>query len=104
MYDTRRQPLFGHPADSFMRKAGESILQGHLTLLEVMVLKALTVFIVHGLTITADNLLSAYKQVLMVAKLCDIIEFPLSALEKEKIATFLQKLYVTLELLRSFLS
>ena len=56
LYDTQRQPLCGHPTDLFMQRRGESSVHGHLTLLEVMVLKALAVyFIVHGLAITTDN-------------------------------------------------
>lgn len=104
-YDTQRQPLCGHPTDLFMQKKGESSLHGHLTLLEVMVLKALAVyFILHGLAITTDNILYAYTQVLRLAQLTDIVDFTLSNLDKEKIKKFLQKLYITMELLKSLLN
>ena len=74
-----------------MQKRGESSLHGHLTLLEVMVLKALAVyFILHGLAITTDNILYAYTQVIRLAQLTDIVDFTLSNLDKEKIEKFLQ--------------
>ncbi len=105
-YDTQRQPLCGVPADLFMQKVGETSLQGHLTLLEVMVLKAIIMhFIVHGFAITIDNLITAYKQTVQVAHLAELVEFPLSNLVQEKIEQFLKKLHAALELLRSvFLS
>ena len=70
-----------------------------------MVLKALAVyFILHGLAITTDNILYAYTQVLRLAQLTDIVDFTLSNLDKEKIEKFLQKLYITMELLKSLLN
>ena len=92
-YDTQRQPLCGVPADTFMKKVGETSRQGHLTLLEVMVLKALIVyFIVHGFTITTDNLLCCYEHVVRVAQLTEVVDFPLSTLVKQRIEIFLQQL------------
>ena len=83
MYDTQRQPLRGHLTDLFMQKRGTSYKHGHLTLLEVMALKALVVyFILHRLAITTDNILYAYMQVLRVEQLTDTVDF---TLDKEKI-------------------
>ena len=66
-----------------MQKRGTSYKHGHLTLLEVMALKALVVyFILHRLAITTDNILYAYMQVLRVEQLTDIVDF---TLDKEKI-------------------
>ena len=47
-----------------MKYVGESILQGHLTMFERILLNTtISYFILHGFGITEDNLLSVYNKV-----------------------------------------
>ena len=103
-YETRKQPLYGRAVEEFMRTRQESVLQGSLTLMEVMVLKATIIhFILNGLSVTENNVFYAYNKVIGVAQLVHIIDFTLHMLNKGKIERFLKRVCVTLELLRTVL-
>ena len=51
-------------SQSVMKHVGESILQGHLTMFERILLNTMiSYFILHGFGITEDNLLSVYNKI-----------------------------------------
>ena len=102
VYDSQRQPLHGHTGASFLKVVGESSVHGRLTLYEVLVLKTIIIYLMlHGMSVTAENIVRMYKKVVALVLLNDTIEFGLSDIEEEQIHYFLRHLNISLELLRN---
>ena len=103
-YDNQRQPLQGTPTSVFIERAGESSNDGQLTLLEVLLLKSIIVyFLIHGLDISPDNILHAYKKIYTISLQCESFEFPIFNRTRACVARFLAKLRCYLDLLKALL-
>ena len=100
-YDTQKQPLCGRTTDSFLAEKGERKMHGPLTLLEILTLKAIIIYLMlNGLDVTVDCVASMYEMVLKLVSLDNLINFPLTPLDKKSISSFMKRLHVELELLK----
>ena len=100
-YDSQRQPLSGRTGHSFLMEKGESSVHGKLSLFEVLALKAIILFLMlHGFEITVENLSCMYNMVIHLSLLEDIILYPLSPLDIQKISYFLKHFNIQFELLK----
>ena len=103
-YDNQRQPLRGIPSHEFMLDKGELNTDGHLTTLEILLLKSIVIyFILHGFDVSVQNIFYVYKQIYSVSLQCELVEFPLFERNIEHIQRFLSKLFCIIQLLNSFL-
>ena len=101
-YFNQKQPLCGQPGHTFTREVGETDTAGSLTLLEVLVFKAILIyFILNSLEVSVHNISFIYHKVCRVSRLSELIEFPLFDRSIQYIERFLIKLFTHLELLKS---
>ncbi len=101
-YDSQRQPLQGKSGNDFLLEVGEPSTDGHLTTLEVVLLKTIIIyFILHGFQVSAKNVFSAYKQVFKVTQHIDLLTFPLLYRNLQCVERFLSKVFHHLQLLYS---
>ena len=101
-YDNQRQPLRGIPSHEFMLDKGELNTDGHLTTLEILLLKSIVIyFILHGFDVSAQNIFYVYKQIYSVSLQCELVEFPHFERNIEHIQRFL--LFCIIQLLNSLL-
>lgn len=103
-YDNQRQPLRGIPSHEFMLDKGELNTDGHLTTLEILLLKSIVIyFILHGFDVSVQNIFYVYKQIYSVSLQCELVEFPLFERNIEHIQQFLSKLFCIIQILNSLL-
>ena len=68
----------GIPSHEFMLDKGELNTDGHLTTLEILLLKSIVIyFILHGFDVSVQNIFYVYKQIYSVSLQCELVEFPL---------------------------
>ena len=76
--EQEHQPLRGSVTEDFMKSKSEVINKGHLSLLETLLLKGIVIYlIVHGLSITPNNVLNMFQIMQHICKQCNHINFPL---------------------------
>ena len=64
----------------FMESIGEEIVDGHLTLLEAILIKAIVMYcIIHGTEVSPDNVINFYTKSYNLAQECTSVQFPLFA-------------------------
>ena len=101
-YDNQRQPLRGKTSDEFMKETGELTTDGHLTTLEILLLKSIIIyFILHDFEVSVPNVYHVYHQVRNVCHQCDSVNFPLFERSIKCIEQFLRNILSTLHLLNS---
>ena len=102
LYDNQRQPLEGKPSNDVLKESGEPITDGHLTKLEVLLLKTIVIyFIIHGLEISPSRVLLAYKNIYTLSQTCESVQFPLFNRNIDTIKRFLTKILSSLQLLKA---
>lgn len=87
-----------------MLDKGELNTDGHLTTLEILLLKSIVIyFILHGFDVSVQNIFYVYKQIYSVSLQCELVEFPLFERNIEHIQRFLSKLFCIIQILNSLL-
>ena len=75
-----------------MKEKGESNVHGPLSLFEVLVLKTIILYLMlHGFDVTIERISTMYEMIVELGKLDDLIDFPLSKLDKKDIAFFIKE-------------
>ena len=99
-YDEQRHPLRGKPGREVMSEIGEQSVIGHLTLLEILLLKSIVIYcIIQGIESSPENVYHMYARSCDLTSECTSIQFPLYPRDINVVRRFLTKIFHSVNLL-----
>ena len=77
-YEEQKHPTRGKPGRDLLQQMGEESVIGRLSLLEIMLLKAIVIYyLTLGVDVSPENVHGIYMHIYTLSLKCPSIEFPL---------------------------